>query len=413
MRMASTAAWRSLGAAATVLAVLACSEQLSAPGQCPELCPGEDIQVVDTVLTGIVASDSSFRGFLDPRQTPMLVVADDDSARSVAIMRFFPRPSRIFVPNDTTGYPPRVDSVHLVLRLLVRDTAAKNLRVLIYRVPRTIDTTTTFAGIQPYFADSTLVDSILVDSVLGDTATNGTITYRVPAARVEPDTVDSGMVALGLDVRADRKTTVTFETSGAQVGSPPHLRYFVTAATAPPPQDSVQRVLDQTPTFDTFLQAQVPGTPPATAITIGNLPSARAIVRFTLPRAIVESATVVRATLLLTPLRPATGRPGERFAIEALAVLRDFSGKSVLFLDEATRGLGVVTTGSTDTIPIEIGPIVRFWRVAGDSVPRAIILRNLDESVTLGEIQVGRGNAGALAPRLRLTYVPRYRFGVP
>lgn len=413
MRMARTAAWRSLGAAATVVAVLACSEQLSAPGQCPELCPGEDIQVVDTVLTGIVASDTSQRGFLDPRNTPILVVSTEDSTRSVAILRFFPRPSRIFVPSDTTGYPPRVDSVHLVLRLVVRDTAARNLRVLIYRVPRTIDTATTFSGIQPYFADSTLVDSILVDSILADTATSGTITHRLPPARVEPDSADSGMVALGLDVRADSQTTVTFETASAQAGAAPHLRYFVTAATAPPPQDSVRRVLDQTPTFDTFLQAQVPGTPPDSAITVGNLPSARAVVRFILPRAIVDSATVVRATLLLTPLRPATGRPGEQFAIEALAVLRDFSGKSVLLLDEAIRGFGSVTAGATDTIPIEIGPIVRFWRAAGDSIPRAIILRNLNESVMLGEIQVGRGTAGVRAPRLRLTYVPRYRFGVP
>ncbi len=407
MPMASTAGWRSLAAAAAVLGVLACTEQLSAPGQCPELCPGEDIQVVDTLLTGIVANDSSFRGYTLPHQTPMLIVSDEDSARSVAVVRMFPRPSRIFrLAGDTVGEAIRVDSVRMVLRLVARDTAVNNLRVLIYRLPRTlVDSTTTFDTIQPHFTPANLVDSIPVH----DDSLAQTLVQLIPPAAVEPDTVDSGIVAIGLDIRADGQTSVTFETETALIGTPPSLRYHVTSAV----EDSVKRIFTQTPTFDTFVQAVEPGTPPATAITVGNLPSARAVVRFAVPRALVDSTTVVRATLLLTPVRPATGRPGERFDLEAVAILRDFGGKSVILPDLTVRGFGSVVVGSTDTIPIEIGPIVRFWRTAGDSIPRAIILRNLDERLMLGEIQVGRGNAGAAAPRLRLTYVPRYRFGVP
>ena len=61
--MVRTTVWRSAAAAALITAAaFACKEQVTAPGHCPELCLSDSLTVEDTVLTGIVSSDTSLRG---------------------------------------------------------------------------------------------------------------------------------------------------------------------------------------------------------------------------------------------------------------------------------------------------------------------------------------------------------------
>ncbi len=405
MRMARTPVWRSARAALAVGLLVACTDRITAPAECPELCPGQDIELVDTVLTGIVASDASFRPFRVPSEVPVMVVQNVDSAVSLAVMRFSPRPSRIALANDTAGAGFGLpDSVALELGLVVRDTLATNVWLLVYRLPATLDSTATYDSVAPAFSGGTLVDSIPIE----DTTTVARLRRLLPPALVEPDTADSGVVSLGLAVRADIQTSVTL--TSVNSGGPPTLLFYVTGLA---PHDSVQRALTSFPSFDTFLTDPEVGDPDGSAIVVGNLPAARALLRFDLPRAIVDSTTVVRATLLMNPTRPVRGRPNEVTDLVAWPILREFGGKSVLVPDTTTTGRGVVTTGSTDTVRVEIGRVLRFWRFAGDSIPRSFILRNLDESVMFGEIEVAGSGAGAAAPRLRVTYIRPFRFGVP
>ncbi len=42
----------------------ACQEELTAPAVCPELCPGGNARVFDTVLTPLPGADSSFAGYV-------------------------------------------------------------------------------------------------------------------------------------------------------------------------------------------------------------------------------------------------------------------------------------------------------------------------------------------------------------
>src|SRR5207247_608495 len=65
-----------LAAALTALtAATACTEDVTAPGHCPDFCPSGSITGVDTVLQTVVQRDSAFRGFVRPHEARSLLAA--------------------------------------------------------------------------------------------------------------------------------------------------------------------------------------------------------------------------------------------------------------------------------------------------------------------------------------------------
>lgn len=405
--MAGTSAWRSALAALAAAALLGCREDIVAPGQCPSLCPSADVVLMDTTLTGVVASDTSIRGFVAPREAAILVASTLDSMNSLVVVRFSPLDTVFRVSGDTTAVPiGSYDSVTINLTMQQRDTAAKDLRVLLVRLPAGTDTTATYATVLPFFADSLIVDSIVVaDSVLAST-----LHQSLPVARLVPQAGDSGTVALGIAIRAASPTAVSFGAVDVS-GVPPRLTYFARGAG---PKDTLTQAMSRSPAFDTFVMTPLPGAPPAGTLEVGNLPSARTLLRLDIPRALLDSTSVVRGTLVLTLTRPVTGRPREAFDIEARPVIRDFGGKSITTTDTVVVGRGHVTVGQSGTVEVEIGRILSFWgKPAADSLPRAILLRSRAELTTLGEVSFAGRAAGAAAPVLRLTVVRPYAFGVP
>ncbi len=413
MRMASTSVWRSVLAALAAVALLGCREDIAAPGQCPSLCPSADVELVDTTLTGVVASDTSVRGFVVPHEAAILVASTLDSLKSLVLVRFTALDTVFRVSGDTV--PVRIgsyDSVTIELTMRQRDTAAKDLRVLLVRLPVGTDTTATYATALPFFADSLIADSLIVDSLVGDSVAAGALHQQLPVARVLPGAGDSGKVALGIAIRAASPTAVSFGAVDLS-GAPPRITYWawgVRAATG----DTVRQAISRSPAFDTFVMTPVPGAPPAGVLQVGNLPSARTLLRVDIPRRLLDSTSVVRGTLVLTLTRPATGRPGEVFDVEARPVIRDFGGKSITASDTVVTGLGQVTVGQTGPVEIEIGRILRFWQnPAADSLPRAILLSSRLERAALGEVTFAGRTAGVAAPLLQLTFVRPYAFGVP
>lgn len=402
--MARTPACIRALAAAAAVAALSCREDIAAPGQCPALCPANQVEVADTALTAVDTSDVSIRGFVTASEGTILVASDLDSLKSFVLIRFAKRASRWFLGSgDTVGVEiGSVDSVTLDLRVSF-DTAAKDLRLLIFRLPATVDTTATYASVAPYFADSLLIDSIPVSDSTGIAAVHDSL----PVARLEPLPADSGVVALGVSLRASSRTAVTV--SAVESGSSARLKFYVRA---PVPEDTLKHTFDLPAAFDAFVTDPVPATPAADLL-VGNLPSARSLIRFTLPRFLLDSSTVVRATLALSPTRPATGRPGETFDLEARPIIRDFAGKSISHTDTSLYGRASVTVGDTAQITLEVGRMLRFWAAAGDSLPHTMLLRVRPEGSVLGEVSLAGRTAGARAPFLRVTYIRPYVFGVP
>jgi hypothetical protein len=177
----------------------------------------------------------------------------------------------------------------------------------------------------------------------------------------------------------------------------------------------VTHVFTTRPVFDTFVYSPAPQNADS-ALVAGGLPSARTILRFSgaLPPEATDSLGLVRATLILTPTRPASGRPREVFRIAARGVLRDNGAKSVIFADTSAGGTTQLTVGDSGEIHIEIGRMLRVWgSSAGDSLPRALMLLGEPDGLGMGEVSISGHAAGAAAPRLRITYVRPYAFGVP
>lgn len=389
-----------------VLAGLGCRENVTAPGSCPALCPSAQIALVDTVLTGIVTADSSYRGYYGPFEAPVMPLATLDSLHSIALIRFGARDSTWYPDNDTAVYVGSVDSVYLRLEISGRDSAVAPLRILAYRLPSAFDTGLTWSQVQPYLADSLLVDTVLVP----DSITTGEVKWRLsPEGVLRLTQPDTGVAALALVVQADRPTSLSVGQSGSTLGGP-YLDWYVKAI---PPRDTLTHTFSIGAAFDTFVY-DPPAVTPAGALAAGGLPSARSILRLQLRPDVLDSARLVRATLILTPTSPTRGLPGESFRVSARGLVRDLGAKSVLFADTAAGGTAPVVVGDSAEIHIEIGRLLRAWgTVGGDSLPRVVMLLAEPEGGGLGEVRVARASAGAAAPRLRVTYVRPYPFGVP
>jgi len=400
--MARTFVWPSVLLAA-LAAIAGCTERITTPGPCPALCPSHEIQLADTLLAVVDTADTTARGYVVTSEATYLAASSLDSLKSFVLMRFGKvQTSWLQSTTDTVQavFPP--DSLFVELQYVFQDTAA-HPRLVFYRLPATFDTTANYAQAQAYFVDAAVLDTVPVPDT-----TAGNLEFRLPST-VVPAAADSGIVAIGARVIADKPTVVAFS-SGHSTTTAPQLAYFVHGQ---PPQDSLSRSLPDTATFTTFVQSPEPGIPPAGTLAIGGLPAAHTLIHLTLPKVAVDSVGIVRATLSLSLVHPVVAFPGDSFFVNAFPILRDFGPKSVLFPDTSITGVKVVHAGDTGTVQIDIARILRLWgTTSGDSMPRAIMLGVFAEGFVLGEADV-KGRVGGGGPQLRVTYVKKYEAGVP
>ena len=115
---------RRLGRLALLLALAGCTEQVTAPGVCPDYCPGGEIAVVDTIFTDIIGRDSSFTGYLEAHQGEVLHAADLPGiadSRAIFQMNAIPTRVRNDTGSDTTTVAITVDSARLRLNIVRRE----------------------------------------------------------------------------------------------------------------------------------------------------------------------------------------------------------------------------------------------------------------------------------------------------
>jgi len=218
-----------LAAVGLALVAAACTEDVAAPGVCPEYCPSGKIAVIDTVLTAI-SRDTAFGrpvGYANPYTSPFLIADSLPGVRdSRPVMRFSSLPTRILIGTDTTtGAVIGVDSLQLRLTITQRDTATHNLLISLYLLPLAIDSATTYAGLAGPFNAAPVrtvnLDSLLAktggkDPATGDSVTVDTLNKRVviilklDSAQAPYSAPDSGKLALGIRVRADTRATIRF-----------------------------------------------------------------------------------------------------------------------------------------------------------------------------------------------------------
>lgn len=394
----------------TGLCLGACEEKLTSPGDCPQLCPGGEPQVFDEVINPIVGADSSFRGYVQPNAAPALLVSNGlRGFEERALVRFSRRADSVAIRDTLRTYT--IDSVALGFTITARDTLVSGLQVQLYRLPITIDSSTTFSSVDPAFAPENLVATIDVpDSV--KTGSVRTVLQGADLARVQIQPSDTGVLALGVRIDAPTPT-------GARLGSTTggSSASFVTYATLDIPDTGTAklRTFSLFPTFNSFV-APVQQTDDSTLLAIGGEPSARALLRFDLPSRIKDSATVVRATLELTPVAPIIGLPGDPARLQARAVLADLGAKSPVNSSSERVPADTLDSGTSGIVSLEAVHLVELW-LGGTTRPSALVLALAPdlESASFSQpiFYSSRAADPALRPRLRISYLLSFPFENP
>jgi hypothetical protein len=391
-------------------AITGCQERLTAPGGCPELCPGGESRVFDTVLNALPGMDTSYVGYIARASTGALLVSNGlPASEDRAVYRFNARSARsdsILLRDTLRAYT--VDSALLSLNLIARDTLVNGLKLYLYRIDRSVDLGTTFESIDQQLVPAALIDSIAVP----DSVNSGVVQTMLRGAdvgKVALPQEDMGVLAIGVAMAAEQPSGVRIGSSAAGKGA-----MFISYVTLDVPDTGSlkRRSLTPSPAFNAFV-TESPLVPDDAFLTVGGEPSARALIRFDLPEVIEDSATIVRATLELIPRSAMLGLPSDPPLLQAKALLADLGAKSPVTTDIRFITSDTLAVGSADTVRLDVTPIVQVWQAASER-PEAIFLSLLPEGGSFTRPVFGSTRSGTVGPpRLRITYLKPFPFESP
>lgn len=383
--------------AALVLA--ACRESVVAPGACPDFCPTSQFEVVDTVVTGSLEREEWATGYVRAEDVAAMQVVRDSTTRdSWGLARFDEFTDSL--QHEGGVFPiVSVDSFKLQLEVLRSVAGVEDLELAVHRVPADVDETTAYDDLVPYFEDSTLIATIEV------TDSSTTVSAILPPDAFPSLAADSLVAAVGIALRTDSGGYVDLATREADSGDPILTRYVTTVQAG----DTTQLSDARNPGFDTFV-APDPPAPGPEALEVGGIPSSRAILRVTLPAAILDSSDIVRATLILVPEGPTLGGPGDSVRFQTLGLREDLGLKSPFLLpsisDTVIPGSVSLPVGAADTIRVDITHILRPWQ-SDTTMPHSLLLAVVPEAAALGEVRLFSSSSAA-APSIHITYVPLF-----
>lgn len=411
--------------ATLLLALGACSEQVTSSIGCPELCTDESATLRDTVLTASVVLDTSFTGFpLLGESRDLALVARGDTADVRLIARFDTLPNKFVPPApQPDSLISRVDSAAFLFRV---DTTFERPKVAITIEAYDVDTTATDT------VPSTLLPLFRADRLIGTMTyqpadVKDTLALPLFSAPVLAKIQSGARLRIGLRLRAGQSSTLLVAGSLYQ----PRVRFRVSADTTVKPDTVFAN--SKTPTDDAsiassllFFQLKASGAlgmPASDRLAIGGIGGARTYMRFDIPAIVLDSVQVIRASLQLTQ-RPSRFLGGNQDTLTLIAQPVT-AGAAVTDVFTASQFLASPLSFPVDTLrliprdsgekSLEIVNVVRAWRIVGAArTPRALVLRASQESRRAGEVNFfSVDGPAAVRPRLRLTYVPRRGFGLP
>jgi hypothetical protein len=418
-------------AIAVCVTAAACNENLQeGRAGCPALCPGQAVPVIDTVIDGLVglAVDTTVVGYPPIGTAPQLLVASGGDSLDVRGIIRFDSVAFDYTPDvagdtarpATTAFLPtvtlRIDSTTF------RSGGAINMIMQAYDVD-TVGNDTTVAVLASLFRPDRFLGQATFDS-LSDSV-------RIP--------LDSGRIAA--HIRGDKRVRIGLRliTTGrvdietaAGGGIAPSFAYFPsTDTTGLVAFTTVPRSV--TPLADSLLQGDlatypliVVGSSPRVGerLDVGGMPARRVYLRFRLPTRIVDSSTVVRATLTLSVKQFGGFLPGDSLTIFPQAVIATSAitdpTKAAAFLAASTI-VGIDTVRASpdlpDSVNIEFINAVRRWSGhQTDSVTRAIVLRIANEGadpLVTSFYAAGPAIPKAQRPHIHIAYVRPSGFGLP
>lgn len=415
---------------AVVLAsgIAACGESLNTSNTCPVLCPSQEVTVHDTVVSPVLVFDSTFVGYPDRGdELGMLLATRGDTIETRGVIRFDTLQFTYPVTNDTAHTITMVDSA--TVKLVLDRTGATLpalVRFEVYDVDDTTAADTSSAAVLAKFVPARRIGGL---TILKDSLTD---TLRVPLS-------DSALLSkittksrLRLGLRVDGSGSVSVRALTSETGWTATVRFRASSDTTVLP--IVVGALSGTPAVDPEIRTslldyqlvakyRMPPAPPNT-MAIGGVPGRRVYLRFNVPGRIIDSTTIVRATLNLTQAPVPFGGSNDSITVKAQAVL---ASPLVTDLRRAASILGSAGIGIYDSLlvapadsgvrTIEMYALLRSWSAQSallNAPPRSVVLRAAAESLHPAEVRFYGTNApAALRPTMRISYIPRVTFGVP
>lgn len=412
------------------LGVAGCTEDIGGGAACPSLCPQERVVLSDTTIDA-VSLDTTLAAYPAAATEPYLpIVARGDTIDIRSVVRFdsLPRTWK-HSASPTDSAITRVDSARIVARVVfpLRDSTAQ-FTIEAYDVDTAVAglADTTAAAVLPLFrADRLIGSTVFRPSALPDSLLRIPIANEVVLRHVR----DSTRLRVGLRVKAGERGWVSLVSR--EGGVTPALEFRVSPDTA---QGKITRAANtatpKDPAFltprwaDYLLIVKGQGTAlPAQSVGVGGLPGRRGYLRFNIPSRILDSSTVVRATLLLTQ-RPNRAVPDQRDSVTVYAqavltsgVVSSLERAAEFIAEPGVFGLDSLRTVPADSgvKPLEIAGLLAQWRGAKVAeADRALVLRSPEEGTRPGGVFFYSIEAPAgVRPRLRLTYATRVPFGLP
>ena len=422
-------------AVTSTLVITACTEKLEGGASCPLLCTQQSATLVDTTIDGVVF-DTSVVG-LPPigAERVLMLASHGDSLDARAIVRFDTIPQSFSLKNGLDSVIVRLDTAMLWLPIIKPDSAhrpAGPITIEAYNVDSippdsvTISTDTVSSVIATLFRPGRLLSAktFAPESLLD------TLKIPLPTDTVLDRILNGKSLRVGFRLVTPAARGYDIQIGTTQVGAPitlhlvPSTDTGATAVNVSP--------LSKTPFNQEFLAGPLAdysivvkggsAIQPANLIAVGGVPSRRALLRFDVPSRIVDSTTIVRASLLLTQTPNRKLATKDSIYVFPAAVLASSSITDTKTLLQFVGAIGqfgldsvAMAPGDSGQRSFEIVSLVRTWRgTTNDISPRSIALRSNGEGGSPVEINFfSERVGGAVRPRLRITYVPQTTFGLP
>lgn len=422
-------------AAPVALAVGACGERLDTASSCPLLCPGQQLDVIDSIIDVPLAFDTTLGAYpFIGDENPLLLTIRGDTLDLRVVVRFDTL-VRDYTPVGGTTLQPitDVDSAYLAIKLTQGELPLPvDFTLEAYDVSDPTAPDSLPATLLPHFTasrllgtlaltDTTFVDASVVQIPLDSMKIREIVQDLGRTLRVGIRVVSAGPVELLMTTSLDPVDGPAFEfkpalDSGTRVIS--IIPSSLTPATPPAPPGLSSSFVDYQ------LVAAAPDPRLAGRFFVGGQPGHRSYLRFDLPRWLTDSVYVLRARLDLTQDPLYDFDEGDTVIVRLHLAL---GGNALTDLQRAVAVLApsnaftpdsiVTTPADSGVVSVEINSAVRQWRTI-DGVrpfPSALVLRTAVEG-RFGRSVRFFGNGAplpALRPRLVVSFVPNVTYGRP
>ena len=418
-----------------VLAVLlaagagACAESLDGGAACPKLCPSQTLNIIDTVINPVLVFDSTFNGYPEiGDEDEMLLATRGDTLEVRGVVRFDTIQTTVTPANDTTRPITTVDSAFL--RVVIDTSRARlpaSIRFELYDVDDPVETDTLSPPVNARFTPDRRIGGITIAKQFLPDTLNIPVSDSAVLAKIN----STGRMRIGLRVDGSGPVWLRVGTTAAAIpatllykGSPDTTVAMITVSPLSNyPQGTLEQGVRTALTNYTLLgRNSIPQF--TNTINVGGNPGRRAYLRFNIPSHIVDSSTIVRATLILTQRPIPYGDLRDTMTIQGQVVL---AGPQVTDLRRAADIISAPGLDVNDSLlvsPRDSGQkqmnmflLLRAWQTQDALLyppPRALVLRASPENVLPFEASFFNSTAPpSLRPQMRISYIPAITFGIP